>query len=61
MLCDSPSTSLNILAPVVVNPDIVSKSASVNEGISLLIKKGRQPNILIRIQLSAVVTHPSFR
>lgn len=32
-----------MLAPVVVNPDIVSKSASVNEGISPDQKNGSAP------------------
>ena len=54
------SISLSMLAPVVVKPDIVSKSASVNEGICLLITKGRQPKKLNTIQLSAVMTQPSL-
>ncbi len=33
---ESPSTSVRMLAPVVVNPDMVSNRASVREGISLL-------------------------
>ena len=55
------SISLSMLAPVVVKPEIVSKSASVNEGICLLITKGRQPKKLKTIQLSAVITQPSLR
>ena len=61
MPCDILSTSLSMLAPVVVNPDIVSNSAFVNEGISPEITNGMQPNILSSIQLNAVATHPSLR
>ena len=59
MQYESASTSVRMLAPVVVNPDTVSNSASVNEGISPLSVNGRQPMTLITSQLSAVVTHPS--
>jgi hypothetical protein len=38
------SMSSSIDAPVVVNPEIVSKKASVNDGILLLSQKGREPN-----------------
>ena len=58
---DRDSGSLIILAPVVVKPDIVSNNASVREGISLVIKNGRQPKKLIISQHNAVVTHPSFK
>ena len=58
---ESASTSLKIQAPVVVNPDMVSNSASAKEGISFVSTKGIHPNILIIIQLNAVMTHPSFR
>lgn len=59
--CDRASTSSKMLAPVVVKPEIVSNSALVNEGISLLNTNGRQPNTLRNIQLSAVATQPSLR
>ena len=58
---DSASTSLRMLEPVVVNPEMVSNSASVKEGISPLIQKGRQPYKLITIQLKAVAMQPSLR
>ena len=58
---DIVSTSLRILAPVVVSPDTVSKSAFVNDGISPDITNGIQPNILSSTQLNAVAMHPSFR
>lgn len=50
-----------MLAPVVVNPDIVSKSASVNEGISPDQKNGSAPKILSITQLSEVAIQPSLR
>ena len=50
-----------MLEPVVVNPEMVSNSASVKEGISPLIQKGRQPYKLITIQLKAVAMQPSLR
>jgi hypothetical protein len=37
------SISVKIVEPVVVNPDIVSKKASVKEGIEPLIKNGIDP------------------
>ena len=43
---DKPSTLLRMLAPVVVNPEMVSNSASIREGISPLIQKGRAPKKL---------------
>ena len=57
----SASTSLSTLAPVVVNPETVSNNASVNEGISPVRIKGRQPVRLIKSQLREVATQPSFR
>ena len=59
--CERASTSLRIEAPVVVKPDTVSKSASVNEGISPESQKGKAPNKLIIIQLNAVAALPSFK
>ena len=47
--------------PVVVNPDTVSKTASVNLGISPVIRKGTHPMSDSRSQLSAVTTQPSLR
>ena len=52
---------LRILAPVVVKPEMVSNKASVKDGISPLMVKGKAPNILSKIQLNAVVTQPSFK
>ena len=58
---DNASTSDKMLAPVVVKPDIVSKSASVNEGISPDQKNGSAPKILSITQLSEVAIQPSLR
>ena len=58
---ESTSTFSRMLAPVVVKPDTVSNSASVRDGISFDNQNGRAPKKLIKIQLSAVVTQPSFR
>ena len=58
--CDRASTSLKMLPPVVVKPETVSKSASAKDGISPVKINGRQPKILITIQLKAVATQPSF-
>ena len=41
--CGSDSMSVRMLAPVVVNPDMVSKKASVNEGMLPERMKGRLP------------------
>ena len=57
---DIASTSVKIEAPVVVKPDTVSNNASTNEGISLEIKNGKQPNILRTIQPIPTETKPSF-
>ena len=56
-----PSTSDTTVAPVVVNPEIISKSASAKCGISPLITNGRHPITDIRIHESATVTKPSRR
>ncbi len=41
--CGRDSMSVRIEAPVVVNPDIVSKNASVYDGMDFDITKGRAP------------------
>ena len=53
------STSLSMLAPVVVKPETVSKRASMGLGIVLLMTKGMLPIRLKVIQLKATVTKPS--
>ena len=58
--CERASTSERMLAPVVVKPEMVSKSASVNDGISRENQNGRQPKKLSATQLKAVATQPSF-
>ena len=45
-------------APVVVKPEIVSKKASVKEGINPLIIKGREPKKLIMIHVSETIRKP---
>ena len=57
---DRPSTLFKILAPVVVKPEMVSKTASAREGISPLIQNGNAPKKLSSTQLSATVTKPSL-
>ena len=54
------STSLRILAPVVVKPDTVSKNASVKCGISPEITKGSAPNTDSKIQDTPTINRPSF-
>ena len=58
---DTASTSLSILAPVVVKPDTISNKAFINDGISPVIIKGMAPTTPIRIQLKDVATQPSLR
>ena len=58
---DKLSTSDKIDAPVVVNPEIVSNSASGRNGISFVNTNGIHPNKLRKIQLNAVVRQPSFK
>ena len=58
---DTASTSLSILAPVVVKPDTISNKAFINDGISPVIIKGIAPITPIRIQLKDVATQPSLR
>ena len=57
---DKASTSGRILAPVVVNPEIISNMASTKDGISPEITNGRHPIILITIQPRATVIYPSL-
>ena len=54
------STSVRILAPVVVKPDIVSNSASIYDGMSPVSTNGTAPAALRTIQLSATLTKPSL-
>ena len=54
------STSVNILAPVVVKPLTTSKKASINDGISLLKTKGKAPKIERIIQEKATMINPSL-
>ena len=60
-VCDKPSTLLRTVAPVVVKPEIVSKSAFSHWGISPLIQNGIAPKRLRMIQLKEVARHPSFK
>jgi hypothetical protein len=50
---------LRIEAPVVVNPEIVSKKASVKVGILPLIQKGNRPISENIIQVKVTITEPS--
>jgi len=54
------SISIRIVAPVVVNPDMVSKNASVKSGITPLKIKGRVPKREITIQVVATMKNPSL-
>jgi len=60
MLFGSISISVSIVAPVVVKPEMVSKNASVMEGIELEAIKGIEPIIEKLIQLNETVRKPSF-
>ena len=53
---DSASTSLRMVAPVVVKPETVSKSASTKNGISPLSTNGSAPITARMSQQSATVT-----
>ena len=55
----SASTSVKMDAPVVVKPETVSKSASINEGIAPDRKNGSAPKTDSAIQLNATITKPS--
>ena len=52
-------TEPKILAPVVVNPDTVSKSASTNELVTPENIKGSEPKRLRNIHERATITKPS--
>ena len=52
------STSVSMLAPVVVKPDMVSKKASVKEGMAPEMRKGRQPNSEREIQAKVTMANP---
>jgi hypothetical protein len=58
--CDRASISVKIEAPVVVNPDIVSKNASVYEGIAPENTKGRAPAREAVIQPKDTRRNPSL-
>ena len=65
ILCDksvtfNSSTPSNILAPVVVRPDIVSNMALIKFFISPLIINGKAPKIVMTIQTKAHTANPSF-
>jgi hypothetical protein len=64
MQCGSSSTvGLTVpkmLAPVVVKPDTVSKSASAKDFVTPENMKGSEPKILRKIQESATITKPSL-
>jgi hypothetical protein len=55
MLFGAASISCSIVAPVVVNPDMVSKKALVNEDIVPLNKNGIVPNKEMTIQARATI------
>jgi hypothetical protein len=59
-LFGNASTFGRIVEPVVVNPETVSKNASIKLGIYPLIKKGSAPKSDIRIHESATITYPSL-
>ena len=59
--CESDSILSKIVAPVVVNPDTISKNASATEGIAPLIRKGSIPKAENRIQVNATMQYPSRR
>ena len=54
------SISASIVAPVVVNPDTVSKNESTKDGIAPLITKGSAPTTDITIHDNPTVRNPSF-
>lgn len=53
------SISVNIVAPVVVKPDVVSKNAFTKSGIAPLIMNGSEPNRDTSIQPIPHITKPS--
>jgi len=60
MLGGMTSTSMMILDPVVVKPDMDSKKASTNDGMTSDRRKGRAPRKEMAIQLSTTMTKPSL-
>ncbi len=56
---DSSSILFKMEAPVVVNPEIVSKKASVKRGMLLLSQKGRDPNNEKIIHAEVTTSEPS--
>ena len=54
------STSVNIEAPVVVNPLTVSKNASTTDGIAPLITNGSEPTAESIIHVAATIINPSL-
>jgi hypothetical protein len=48
------------VAPVVVNPDMVSKKASVRLGMAPEMRKGRHPNKEKNIQPRVTIPNPSL-
>ena len=55
------STSGKIVAPVVLNPDIVSKNASAKSGIVSDNTKGKVPKTVKLIQPQTVIKYPCCR
>jgi len=53
-------TSFRIVAPVVVNPELISKKASMTLGICPEKTKGRPPKKDHRIQQRATIKTPSL-
>jgi hypothetical protein len=58
--CERDSISFRIEAPVVVKPEMVSKNASVYEGIAPVIIKGIEPKNEKRIQPKLTIIYPSL-
>jgi len=56
----SDSTSLSIEEPVVEKPDVDSKKASMNEGITPLKRYGKAPIIEKRVQEMVTTKYPSL-
>jgi len=60
MLWSSDSTSRNMLDPVVVKPDTVSKKASTKDGVAPLMINGNAPKADIRTHASPTIIKPSL-
>ncbi|MPN53690.1 hypothetical protein SDC9_201356 [bioreactor metagenome] len=60
MLLGKDSTLSKTVAPVVVKPDIVSKNASVTDGILPLRQKGNNPISVKHIQQKVTIKEPSL-